>query len=261
MPLSASEIVEILLIGLKGGVTPTGAGAAKLFTFNPDETALDSATVEWNDGARGLQLAGARANTIKIAGSADGANDLTAELFGTDLSVEAITAALPDRVPDFIEGWESKCYIDAHGGIAGGTEQSNLLINWEVTLNNNLGRKKWANNTSFYDAVVVGEIGVEARLLIEAAAAQAATEYANWIAETLRLVRLEFGQNDVISGGDKKFVTIDIPGAWSAIDLGQTDKGTRAYALSMSGIYDVVNDFGLQVRCQNARAQAWDDGS
>lgn len=261
LPLSASEIIELLLIGIKGGVTPTGAGAAKLWTFAPDETALESATVEWNDGARGLQLAGTRVSTLRIAGSANGPNTLTAELFGTDVAVEALTEDLPDRLPDFVEGWESKCYIDAHGGTPGGTAKSDLLINWDVTFNNNLGRKKWANNTSYYDAVVVGEIGVEATLTIEAAAAQAATEYANWIAETLRLVRLEFGQNDVIDGSDKRFVTVDIPGAWSAFDLGQVDEGTRAYQLSLSGIYDVSNDFGLQVRCQNARAAAWDDGS
>lgn len=261
LPLSASEIIELLLIGIKGGVTPVGAGVPKVWTFAPDTTALGTATVEWNDGARGLQLAGCRANTLKIAGSANGENVVTAELFGTDLTVEAITGGLPDRVPDFIEGWESKCYIDALGGTPGGTVKSDLLINWDVTFNNNLGRKKWANNTSYYDDIIVGEIGIEASLLIEAAAAQSATEYANWIAETLRLVRLEFGQNDVISGGDKKYVILDIPGAWTAFDLGQTDAGTRAYQLSLSGIYDVVNDFGLQVKCQNARAAAWDDGS
>lgn len=261
LPLSASEIVELLLIGIKGGVTPTGAGAAKLWTFVPGETDLETATVEWNDGARGLQLAGARANILRIQGSANGPNNLTAELFGTDLTVEALTGGLPDRTPDFLEGWESKCYIDAFGAAPGSTNKADLLINWDVTFNNNLGRKKWANNTSYYDATVVGKIGVEATLTLEAAAAQAATEYANWVAETLRLVRLEFGQNDVIDGSDKKFVTIDIPGAWSAFDLGQSDEGTRAYQLQLSGIYDVTNSFGLQVRCQNARAAAWDDGS
>jgi hypothetical protein len=71
------------------------------------------------------------------------------------------------------------------------------------------------------------------------------------------LVRVEFGQNEVISGADKKFVTVDIPGAWEAVDLGGTDEGTRAYEMSLQYIYDTTNLFGLQIRAQNARTTAY----
>jgi hypothetical protein len=61
----------------------------------------------------------------------------------------------------------------------------------------------------------------------------------------------------LITGSDYEFVTVDIPGAWEAVDLGQTDENTRAYELSMQYVYDPTNAFGVQVRAQNERAAAY----
>ena len=51
MPLSASELVELLLMTLAGGVTPADSDPVFLWTFTPGNT-LDPATLEWYDGAR-----------------------------------------------------------------------------------------------------------------------------------------------------------------------------------------------------------------
>jgi hypothetical protein len=59
------------------------------------------------------------------------------------------------------------------------------------------------------------------------------------------------------SGADKKFVTVDLPGAWNAVDLGQVDEQTRVYELGLQYVYDPTNAFGLQIRAQNARTAAW----
>ena len=261
-PLSASELIELFLIGLKGSVSPSNPSAGvDLWTFVPGSTALDAATLEWYDGGRGWRAVGAHVNSFNFRGSANGEHMVAMELLARSVELNTITESLVDRVPDFIEGWETKVYIDSHEGTAGNTVKSNLLINWDVTIDNQLGRKYWANNTNALGDVIVGEIAVTARLLLEGAAAQSATEFASWDAETLRLIRLEFGQNDVISGGYKKFVTIDLPGAWSALDLGQIDAGTRAYELELQYVFDPTNQYGVQVRCQNARSAAWDNGS
>jgi hypothetical protein len=100
-------------------------------------------------------------------------------------------------------------------------------------------------------------LGIKAKLTFEAAAATALTEFNNWNAGTRRLVRLFFGDNEIIDGGDKKFVTIDLPGAWEATDLGGNDEGTRTYEMSLDYVYDVTNAYGVQIRAQNARAAAY----
>lgn len=256
MPLSASEIIELLLMTVKGGVTPTGAGTAKLWTFIPGET-LEPATVEWLDGARPWEVNGVYGNTLKIEGSVEGEATVTSDLFGLSLAATTMTPALTDRTPDFIEGWETSIYIDALGGTPGSTQVSNTIINWSIELGNGLERKYFAQNTKDAGAITIGELEIKAKLLLEAAASPALTEFDNWNAATERLVRFEFGENEVIDGSDKKFITVDMPGAWDAVSLGSTDKNTRAYELSLQYVYDLTNAYGLQIRAQNARSAAW----
>lgn len=257
--LSPSEILELLLCTVKGGVTPTTPGGgvnSRDWTFTPGAT-LDSQSWEIHDGARGWKLAGVYGNSLKIAGNANGPNTVTAELFGLDLTQAAPTGALAERVPDFFEGWESAIYVDAFGGTPGTTVKADLLVNWDVTISNNLARKFLANNVNRADALVAGEVGVEAVLTFEAASADALTEYTNAQAATERLVRLEFGNNEVIEAALKKFVRIDIPGAWEFTDLGGSDAGTRVYQATLKALYDATNAFMLQVVARNIRTAAY----
>ena len=256
LPLSSSEIIELLLMALRGGVTGVQQTAAYLWTFTPGET-LDSATLEWYDGARGWQMAGAYVNKLQIAGSVNDETKITAELFGMTMNQQSITAGLSDRTPDFIEGWETKLFVDDFGATPGTTQVTGTLKNWDVSIENNLSRKYFAENTQSAGAIIIGELSVKAKFTIEASPAFALTEFNNWDGETKRLVRLDFGNNDVISGTEKKFVTVDLPGAWDAYDLGGTDEGTRTYELGLQYIYDPTNAFGLQIRCQNDRSAAW----
>jgi hypothetical protein len=261
MPLSASELVELFLMGIKADVTPTQPDAVNsptvyLWTFTPG-TSLNSATLRWDDGARPWKTAGCQVSSIKIAGSVKDETTVTASIIGRTQTQEALTAALTARTPDFIEGWETKLYIDAFGGTAGSTNVPDALINWEVEINNNQARKYWANNSNATSGIVPGELEVKAKLTVEAAVATALTEYNNWNAATKRLVRLEFGQNEIIEDLLKKFVTLDMPGAWAAVDLGGDDEGTRAYELSLQYVYDTTNTWGFQGRLQNARSTAW----
>lgn len=258
MPLSASEIIEFLLMGIKGGVTPTTPGGTnpRLWTFTPHET-LDAATIEWNDGANVWEAGGCYVNKLKFAGSANGEATVEAEIFAMNLASTTLTGSLTDRTPDFIEGWETKYYIDTFGGTAGSTQITGALINWEVEIDNMMGRKYFAANTNATGGVTIGELEVKAKLTIEASASHADTEFTNWDAATKRLVRLFFGDNEVIETTYKKFVTIDLPGAWEAFDLGGTDEGTRVYELGLQYIYDSTNAYGLQIRAQNARTAAY----
>lgn len=258
LPLSASEIIELLLMGIKGAVTPTTPGGTtpRLWTFTPHET-LDAATIEWKDGANVWEAGGCYVNKLKFAGSANEEATVEAELFALNMVASSLTGSLTDRVPDFIEGWETKMFVDAFAGTPGSTQVTGTLINWEVEIDNQMDRKYFANNSNDTAGVTIGELAVNAKLTFEAAASQSTTEFTNWNAATKRLVRLFFGDNEVIETTYKKFVTLDLPGAWEAFDLGGTDRGTRVYELGLQYIYDPTNSFGLQVRCQNARTAAY----
>ena len=101
-PLSGSELIELLLMGIKGGVSGALQTAAYLWTFTPGNT-LDAATLEWDDGARGWEAGGCYVNKLKFSGSVEEANTVEAEIFGMNMAQASLTGALSERTPDFID--------------------------------------------------------------------------------------------------------------------------------------------------------------
>ncbi|MHB1131655.1 MAG: hypothetical protein ACYC4L_04635 [Chloroflexota bacterium] len=264
LPLSASELVELLLMTIQGDAAPAEieAGVAYKWTFAPNANALQSATVEWNDGARAWVATGVLGNSLRIAGNVREETIVTVDTFGQDLELQAMTGGLNHGVPDFIEGWETKLFVDAFGGVPGTTPVTDALLSWDVLISNNLGRKYYANNTKDLGDISVGELQVEATFLLEGKATATASALSDWNAATYKMIRLDFGNNATLgAGANKKFVTVDLPGAWSAIDLGGTDEGTRVYELRYQYIYDPAagNAFGVEIAAQNGRngAAAW----
>jgi len=257
--MSADEIIEPLLLAIKGGVTPTTPAMAtntRLWTFTPGD--LDSATIEWDDGARPWQGAGYRVNQLTIAGSAMDENTVQCDLFGTDVVQNALTGALADRTPTFIQGYQTRVYIEAFAGTPGTTVVSGFLRNWNVQLNNNLGRVYTADNTLAANRVVSGELDVTAKLTVDANSAQALTEFDNWAAGTRRMIRLEFqDETAFIETTFRKFVTVDIPGEWTAQNIGSSADGIRQYELDLQSIYQSTLAAMVRIRVQNARASAW----
>lgn len=165
---------------------------------------------------------------------------------------------LTDRVPNVIEGWEALLYIDAYGGTAGTTLVSSTLIDWDVTIKNNLARKYFLDNTTAVGAVPLGELDITASFLYEANALGLG-EYYNWDQATKRLIRLALGNNGAVIGASAKkpAVFIDLPCAYSAVDLTPEDAGTKVYKATARYVYDVTNAFGLKATAQTSRAAAY----
>jgi hypothetical protein len=261
--VSSEEMVELLLMGVQGAVTPSTPAMAtntRDWEFTPSST-LDMVTVEWDDGAREWEANTVHANQLTIAGDVDGENTITAELFGLDMVTAALTGALSDRTPVYHEGWEAQLYIDAFGAAPFTTAMPDLMKSWNIVYNNNLGRKYLANNTLAQKRSVPAPITVTASITIEASEAQAATEFANWnqagANPTKRVLGFEFGNNETIETTFKRRVRVAIPGSWTAFDLGATDAGTRMYALSYQYVYDPTNAFGIKYYLRNGRSTAY----
>jgi hypothetical protein len=289
---------------------------------------------------------------------------MTVELFCKDLTtLSALTGALTARTPTFIEGWETRVFIDAFGGTPGTTLAGQTVISWEVVYDFMLERKYTADNTLAMARAVLGPVSVTATMVLEAISTVTTTEYAAWDAETNRLVRLDFGNNEqleasptnevqtltatpTVSGGTytiayrgqttsaipynalaavvqaalealpsvgsgnitvgggpfpatpltftftgqlagqdaaalvrdgtlltgggtvafttttpgvgyQRAVRLDLPGAWSTVDLTQEDAGTRVYEFGLQALYDTVNAFSAQVTAINTRTAVW----
>lgn len=206
-----------------------------------------------------ITFAGALAavpNLPLITANSTSLTDGTAVVTRTTAGV--LKAPLADRVPNYIQGWEAKLYVDAFGGTPGTTAIPGTLISWEWTLKNNLARKYWADNTLATGDVTLGDIDVQLKLKLEANAL-AMAEYVHWDRADKRLVRLELGNNGAAIGSSalKSLVSIDVPGAFTAAERNGVDANTRVYDLTHDYIYDPTNGFGLQARVQTARSGAY----
>jgi hypothetical protein len=261
LPLDSAECMELfnLAIGAPVTTTPGGGTTSRLHTYKPGNALPESATMQWDDGANAWRMTGTYVNSFEITGSASGDNMMSAELFAQGMTQQALAGVTTDRTPNFYLGWEAKLYLDNLGATAGTTAIPNTMINWTVTFNNQLDRKYTADNVNSMNKATIGELEVTAELLFEASQAASIAEYNHWLTDDVagRLVRLEFGNNDVLEAALKSFITLDIPGKWTGIDLGQNDAGTRTYALSLGYKYDSVLAAGFQARLQNQRTAAW----
>lgn len=255
--MSADELPEVLLTGVKGGSTPLSLGSgAYQWDFQPGDGPLDSATYEYNDGAEQWRSTGVYINTITVEGTPQGENLATLEYFGLDRELFGSPADPIARVPYIMEGWETTCYIDGFGTY-GTTLIQHAITMWRVAFNNNLGRKYFADNTLATGKITVGRVDVTGEIGIEASEAIAATEYANWEAATKRSIMLRFGNNQVIGGGFKRTVDLTINGAWSSADTNQAGEGTREIHLGLTGVFEPTSGDVIHWRLTNGRPTAW----
>lgn len=263
LAMNADELVEWALVTFAGGITPTtpvGATLARLWTFGTGTT-LNSMTLERNDGARVGRWTGIQGNEFTVEGNAAQGNTVTIAAMGAavDDTFSTLTGALTDRVPDDMEGWQTRFFIDALGATPGTTEITDLLVSWRIRMSNNMQHKKMADGTRNFNKINIGRLSLSAELRFEAAAAAAATELTNANAGTTRLLRLEFQNPNAnsIETGYRHFCRLDIPGIWGAIDRSQEGAGSREYGFPLSYIYDPTNAFGVRLQLQNSRTSAF----
>lgn len=215
IPASADELLEYLecLFGAATITTPAGGTATRRHRYTL-QSSVPSMTIERNDGANVRRGVGYRTSKLTFEGNVEGEHNVAVELFGKDYtSLAALTSSLNDATPTFIEGWETALYLDAFAGTPGTTRMSGLMYSWSLAIEAALGRKYTADNTLAMKEIVPGEIKVNGRIMIDAIMAQALTEYANWDAETARLLRFEFGQNEQIeSSPTNELQTVTITG-------------------------------------------------
>jgi hypothetical protein len=259
MPMSAEESLEVLSMGISGTpviTTPATGVLTRLHTYKPGD--LAAGTIEWFDGKRGWIGAGYRVNTLTIAGNVTGDNTLSADLFGADCVPGTVTGGLPERDPTFIEGWKTRLFVEAFTGTPGTTEMPGTLINWNVQVSNNLDRRYTAGNTQAANRVIAGELDVTASMVFDSDSAFSIAEFTNWLNGVSRMVRLEFqDESAFIETTLRRFVTVDIGGTWTGVDISATDGGIRTYSLNLQSKYQSTMASMITIRSQAARLAAF----
>lgn len=150
------DLPYIYALGVKGGVTPTGGGDAKTWTYQAASLTaddLDFVTDQWGDDVTyDVTVAGSGViNSWRLGFGDDlGAFDLTAELYYARAAYGSLfTGGLTiDSDPEWVYGAHTVIYMDSVPGSIGLTPISGAVHRAEISVNNNLDRKRFAEGSN-----------------------------------------------------------------------------------------------------------------
>ncbi len=170
-PLTYQDIPVLLDSGVRGGVSPTGAGTAKTWAHQAlslTATTLGYQTAEWADDvtADGFQARDGVVESLEFAFDESlGPWTVSADWrFGTVAAHKTPTAglAIGSNLP-LVFGADSALYIDDTSGGIGVTQISDTLHSATVRIENTIDQKRFANGSNSRFALV--GYGLSARVI------------------------------------------------------------------------------------------------
>lgn len=130
------EHLLYLFSGLYGAATITGSGPYVHTYYGPYGSAVTPKiyTVQLGQSALGpVRLAGGLINSVRISAEADGIWKATAEMIGSHVQANALTALSKPAVT-LIRAADTVIYVDAWGGTIGSTALTAALISFQLEL-------------------------------------------------------------------------------------------------------------------------------
>jgi hypothetical protein len=261
--LTYEEIVDFLIMGLKGGVTPTGAGADKTWTFTHSTTADPAPTtftieLANSDGSTTYcrEMEYCFAKKLGISAGVDEPIKFTADIAGRQVIDSTVTAAL--ALPTAWETAQSnllKVYMaDTWAGMAPGTQWSGKVVDLSLEITTGLSEGKYLSGNLYFDNYKPGAALADLSLTLEFdTTADAEQELLR--AGTRRFVHLVVTGSAV--GGSNKTVDIKLC-CFHAEDSMQEmfgdREGTDTVKFHLLGAYDPTSAKDIEVVVVNGLA-------
>lgn len=250
---------------LKGGVTPTGGGAAKTWTLQAASTTADNfeyLTDYWGDDQTTDEIIfGAEViNQLQLSFGDDlGAFQVNADLLGAQARIgEGPTGGITiDNTPNWIYGADTEFYLDSVYTSIGTTKLTDAVHGMTFTVNNNLDQKRFANgsNTRFQLAGYgrgAREITLELVLAkTTATIAEAATLDDSPVPS--RYIEVKTTSPEIITGSTPFSQSIRVPMRLMSRSDGEIG-GNSTITLTYRGFYD--SSLGYAIRAVVVNEQA-----
>jgi hypothetical protein len=230
------DFIYILDSGVRGSVTPTGAGPY-IYTYNFPTTANGAPrfrTLEFYDGSQEWEMAGSIVKSFSLTGG-DGNDSFVAfdsEWVGRSVVASTLTGALSNRAFNVLAANNTSVWSDDFGGTIGTTALTATLISWEFTCDTGLHLKKFKTGAVTPDSYGFGPMEVGLKFAVEYNATGHG-EIAKYVAGTGRLIRLR------TTGPNSTQLTIDFAGDITDIsELWQDRDGNTTAELTLKARYD-----------------------
>lgn len=247
---------------IRGNITPTQPDATNkplefLYNFQPgiqtantpDITAgVDTFTLELGDNVQDYEAEFLIATTITLSGQPDGVVEFSWTAKARQLTETTLTEALVETIPQRFATNKVKFYIDdSYAGI-GGTQQLDLLSEWEWTLETGFTVRQTADGDLFFTGVSEDKKNVELKCkYVRGAGSEAEKVKAD--ARTTTYIRVEIIGNNEIDIGQANPPTIQLDGAFRAFDWDAPDStdGTEMEEVTYQSVLDATASLEYEV--------------
>lgn len=255
-------------IGLRGGVTPTGGGAAKTWTFSGLSTStstFDYMTDEFTDDvtADGMRLRDVILENWEYSFGEDlGPWQFTGtgRASSVDTHITATSVTLSSNLP-LVFGADTELFIDDAAGSIGGTKLSDVVHAMSVRVETNIDLKYYANGSN--SRFQLSGYGISGRTVTASITfakqnsiiGAGNSETVDWLnADPVnRFVQLKATSGVIITGSTPYSLTLNLPLTWRTRSDGEIG-GNTTVTLEGVGRYDSVLGYPLRKIVVNSRA-------
>lgn len=219
---------------LKGGVTGTGAGADKTWTFTPSATAANAPeaySVDTGDDTQNWRCQYTMASAFRLSSAVGELTQLEMDLFaqravkGAKASPAANTAI---KIPGDL--WTIK-FATTIGGLGGASVQTNFLIDWELEVTTGLRWRHYMDGNLYGGQHVETDISATLTMTAESTALAISEWYDKAAAQTMSAIRLK--ATGPALGGTNYSAQIDMPVLYEVPEIiAQDDDGINLYKVT-----------------------------
>jgi hypothetical protein len=269
-PADFESLALVMSGGVRGGVSPTGGGAAKTWThtaLSTTATTLDEFSAQWGDdfAQDDYRLKDGVIEQIEITFPDDlgPATVSTQWYFGNaDPHVTKVSGLVVSSNLPLVFGADTALYIDnAYTGI-GGTQISDALHSGRITITNTIDKKRFMNGSNSRFAVAgyglaEREIEFEFTFAKTTATAGFATtselrKFLSTTAQT-RYISLVTTSTEIITGVTPYSWTQNLAGTWRTKDDGEMG-GNTTITLTGTARYDSSLGYAYRSTLVNSNA-------
>lgn len=262
--LTFKQIVDFLIMAIKGGVSGVGGGADKTWTFShdvDDDPVPDTFTVELANTADpdgtvyGREVEYVFCKRLGISASIDDPMKLSADLVGRQVTDAAVTGSI--GVPS---AWEPVLsnklivYLDSSWATLGTTPLSAKIVDMNLDIVTGLREGKYLSGNLYFDAYLFGPLAVDLTMTLEFdATADAEQEYVR--DRTRRFLRLK-ALGSALGGSNLTFqVDLSCIHAEDSIqELFSDREGNDTVRLHLLGAYDPTGAKDIEITVVNSLA-------
>jgi hypothetical protein len=232
-------------MGVRGAVTPTASATANTW----DHTALsqgsntnapDSFTFDVGDDTQNYRVEYCMAKTIKLSASRGDVMQAEIEVFGRQPT--KVAKATPAANPAPIVMMPGDQFLLKTAGnyanlaSSSNTTQTNMLMDWAVTIDTGLRPRHYMDGTLYFAQHVETDISYDLDLTVESQATVISQFYDRWLSQTMDFIRLQW-TGGIIAGASLNYkFSLDMSVLYAKVEpIAGEEDGANLYKIAAKG--------------------------